>query len=460
MLLYLSIVFVGFLILVYSIKLFSAPFFALAENSIALVNTLLLKIDEDEKVALVQKQNTKLIFSLFKMFAVLFLAIVLGSIPFVIYCLIEDQSYQELDFSSWQSILALSAGSTVGFLIPVKKKITEGYSELSQLLHRMALNNYAVAYKLFKVEAKKLPKKGIQIKSQFVIVSGLARSGTTSLMNRLLENNVFASLDYSNMPFLTAPNLWKRFYDPKGSEKKERSHKDGIMIGLESNEALEEYFFKVLGHDHYIGDDSLKKYALAEAQYEDYLRYQAVVRNKEQATYLAKNNNFILRYESIRKLNPDFLAIFMFRDPLSHAASLLEKHKDYTAMQAEDPFVLEYMNWLGHHEFGQHQKPFQFTAESNQFSDDKLSLDYWLEIWINYYSYLLTLERKNVIFVDYELYCSNPKAVLEGIYRKLEEKVQVKEVEAYNNKRKVNYQYKEELKEKADSIYNQLKSLA
>jgi len=129
-------------------------------------------------------------------------------------------------------------------------------------------------------------------------------------------------------------------------------------------------------------------------------------------------------------------------------------------MQAEDPFVLEYMNWLGHHEFGQHQKPFQFTAESNQFSDDKLSLDYWLEIWINYYSYLLTLERKNVIFVDYELYCSNPKAVLEGIYRKLEEKVQVKEVEAYNNKRKVNYQYKEELKEKADSIYNQLKSLA
>jgi hypothetical protein len=394
------------------------------------------------------------------MFTVLFLAIVLGSIPFVIYCLVEDQSYQELDFSSWQSIVALSAGSTLGFLIPTKKKTTEGYSALSQLLHRMALNNYAVAYKLFKVEAKKLPKKGIQIKSQFVIVSGLARSGTTSLMNRLLEHQAFVSLDYSNMPFLTAPNIWKKFYDPKSSEKKERSHNDGIMIGLESNEALEEYFFKVLDHDHYIGDDSLKKYALAEAQYDDYLRYQAVVRNKEQATYLAKNNNFILRYESIRKLNPDFLAIFMFRDPLSHAASLLEKHKDYTAMQAEDSFVLEYMDWLGHHEFGQHQKPFQFAAESNQFSDDKLSLDYWLEIWINYYSYLLTVERTNLVFVDYELYCSNPKAVLEGIYRKLEEIVQVKEVEAYNNKRKVNYQYKEELKEKADSIYNQLKSLA
>lgn len=459
MYLYLSIVLIGFLILAYCIRLFRAPFFSLAEDSLSLVNTLLLKIDEDEKVKLVQTQNTKLIISLMKVFGSVLFAIVIASIPFVIYCLLFDKTYEELNFSSFESIIALSVGSTLGFFIPTKKKSTEGYSELSQLLHRLALNNYAIAYKLFKIEAKKTAKKGVSEKNQFVIVSGLARSGTTSLMNRLLENDIFRSLDYSNMPFITAPNLWKKFYNPKGSEKKERSHKDGIMIGLESNEALEEYFFKVLDHDSYIKEDALEKYNVSDENYNDYLKYQAVIRNDDKTLYLAKNNNFILRYESIRKFNPDFLVVFMFRDPLVHAASLLEKHKEYSKMQEDDPFVLEYMNWLGHHEFGLNQKPFKFSSEVQDWSQDKLSLDYWLQIWINYYSHLLRLDHKNVLIVDYDTYCNEPNQVLQGIYNGLDIDSIATEIPPFNNKRTVSLVCSEEIKAQAYKVYEEMKSL-
>lgn len=460
MFLYLSVVFIGFLILVYFIRLFSSPFISLAENSLALVNTLLLKIDEDEKVALVQKQNTKLILSLFKVVVSILLAVLVASIPFVVYLILSNKTYHDLGFTSLASILTLSIGSTLGFFIPIKKKNTEGYSDLSKLLHRMALNNYAIAYKLFKKEAKKLSKKSIKIKPQFVIVSGLARSGTTSLMNRLSENKVFRSLDYSNMPFLTAPNAWKKFYNPKGNEKKERSHKDGIMIGLESNEALEEYFFKILENDSYINENALESYELTEENYKEYIKYQAVVRNNNESIYLAKNNNFLLRYESIRKLNTDFLIIFMYREPLSHAASLLEKHKQYSKMQKEDPFVLEYMNWLGHHEFGLNQKPFQFSDSKMSFNEDKLNLDYWLQLWINYYSYLLTINKNNALFIDYDIYCNKPNQILESIYRELKLKIEGLKFQSFENKREVNSVCSEDLKIKANQIYEEFKRIS
>lgn len=460
MLIYLSVVFIGFLLLALALRLLRKPFISLAENSLSMVNVLLLKIDEDEKVKLVQKKNNQLILSLLKVFLSIAAALGIGSIPFLLYLYTQELSYDAIDLSSGYAILSLTLGSTLGFIIPLQKKDPEAYSELSQLLHRLALNNYAVAYKLFKLDSKKLRKRGIQKKDKFVIVSGLARAGTTSLMNRLAEVDQLASLTYANMPFLTAPNLWKKIYNPKSNEKKERSHKDGIMIGLNSNEALEEYFFKVLSNDDYIKDDRIDRYELSNEQYSDYLNYQALLRKNGEDTYLAKNNNFLIRYDSIRKLNKEFIAIFMFRNPLSHAASLLQKHRDYSVLQKEDPFVLEYMDWLGHHEFGLHQKPFYFSPKTPEFNEDKMSLDYWLRIWINYYSYLLSIDRTNAYFVDYEFYCEKPMELLEAINHKLGIKASIPEIKPYQNRRKTEIECSEELKAKAMAIYAQLKEVS
>ena len=88
-------------------------------------------------------------------------------------------------------------------------------------------------------------------------MTGLARAGTTSLMNHLATIETFKSLSYANMPLLLAPNTWAKFYKPKNQELKVRSHNDGIKIGLESNEALEEYFFKAISDDSFINKTDL-----------------------------------------------------------------------------------------------------------------------------------------------------------------------------------------------------------
>ena len=43
-----------------------------------------------------------------------------------------------------------------------------------------------------------------------VFIIGLARSGTTILLNALHKSNIFASLSYADMPFVLAPNMWSK----------------------------------------------------------------------------------------------------------------------------------------------------------------------------------------------------------------------------------------------------------
>lgn len=456
MIIYYSIIVVSFFIIGLLLRINRFVFHRLAENSVGLLNGLISANGEDEKIKDVQQKTNGLVAALFKMFLVIIIAFAVGSIPIIIYALVTETNYQELDFSSFYAILFLSLGATIPFIIPSGKKKTSDYSELSQLLHRMALDNYNISNRLFKRERKKIRKKGFSKKPDFVIVSGLARAGTTSLMNDLSEVDGFVSLNYANMPFLMAPNTWRKFYKPKTEKLKERSHKDGIMIGYNSNEALEEYFFKVKADDAFIKADHLTEYSISEETYNDYLDYQNIIKPDDKKTYLAKNNNFILRYNSMRNYNGEFIMVLMFRDPLTHAASLMEKHIEYQKLQKEDPFVLEYMNWLGHHEFGLNQKPFVFNAHEYNNPYDKTSLNYWLKNWIYYYQYILKIDHPNTLLINYDDYCKNPGIVVKTILQKTPLNSKIPEYQSFNNSRKTNREFDKNLYEEAQQVYAKL----
>lgn len=458
--LYYSVLFISFFLVAFMIRIRRFVFHALAENSVALVNELMSDMDEDAKINLVQHGTKKLAMSLVKMLLVIIFACTLGSIPLAGYCLITRATYNSLVFDSFYSILAISAGATVPFLIPFARKDNSGYSELSRLLHRMALNNYNIAHKLFRRESRKIARKNLERRQDFVIISGLARAGTTSLMNDLSGIADFATLNYANMPFLMCPGLWAKIYKPKNNTLKERSHKDGIMIGLNSNEALEEFFFKVKANDSYVKESHLSAYSISQDDYDDYLDYQRNIKLDNNKIYLAKNNNFILRYKSVREFNDNFLMVILFRDPLSHASSLLEKHLEYKLLQKEDPFVLEYMNWLGHHEFGLNQKPFMFSETEEIIQDDKASLDYWLKIWMNYYSYVLGISHPNTIFISYDTYCKNPKETIEYIVGKTSIATDLPDYQTFNNKRKSGQEFSGDVYEAAMGVYRQLNNQA
>lgn len=426
----------------------------MAEASLSLLNELISEEDEDTKIEEIQKNTNRLLWALIKVILLFILAFALGSIPLFTFAYFTEADHQTWSFTSLYSIIAISVGASIPFFVPLRK--TSDYSELSQLLHRLILDNFNISERLFRWEQNRMKKVGLASRKEFVIVTGLARAGTTSLMLNLSKIEGFASLSYANMPFLTAPNLWKKIYRPKSKRLKERSHQDGIKIGLDSNEALEEYFFKMRANDAFIQDNALVGYAPSANDYKAYLDYQSVVKGDNHKVYLAKNNNFILRYHALRQLNDSFVMVVLFRDPITHAASLLDKHLYYSKAQKEDPFILEYMNWLGHHEFGLNQKPFVFEKENRFTHYKKDTLDYWLYSWINYYKKALEMQHANTVFVNYSEYCTKPNDVLSNILEKVGMKINLSTIDGFQNRRKSELPTNAALLQEANDVFKRL----
>ena len=82
------------------------------------------------------------------------------------------------------------------------------YSWLQQKLHQFALSSKFMREAMFDVESSTISLN--QTNDNHVFVSGLARSGTTILLNAIYKSDEFASLSYQDMPFILAPNLWSK----------------------------------------------------------------------------------------------------------------------------------------------------------------------------------------------------------------------------------------------------------
>lgn len=261
------------------------------------------------------------------------------------------------------------------------------------------------------------------------------------------------------MPFLLAVNLWRIFYRPKKNKLRERAHGDNLQFGYKTIEALEEYFFKAFLNDAYIKENVIAKHEINDNTYKSYLQYQHLVsRKKVNTTYLAKNNNFILRYESLRQLNKRFYLIMMFRSPIDHAYSLFNQHKKFSKLHHEDQFTLEYMNWLGHHEFGLNHKPMQLNGEGNRKYSDPQEINYWIETWIDYYSFILTLpEDDRFILVDYKDLCEQPSKLVKTIEPKIKIELNLNDRKPYKRTVTPELEIDDKLLRSAQSIHEQLK---
>ena len=80
------------------------------------------------------------------------------------------------------------------------------------------------------------------VEQKHVFIAGLARSGTTSILNYLYSSDEYASLTYKDMPFLLSVNLNSKIYFQKRSKPQIRAHNDGVYYNLDSPEALDEVF--------------------------------------------------------------------------------------------------------------------------------------------------------------------------------------------------------------------------
>lgn len=453
---YLAVVFVSGFLLSFLLIKFRKWFFNTVEDTLALVNEVLSEEDDESKQRKLIHQLKKIILSLGLSIVLLVVTLVVTLAPLYIYSLSTCIPQEALDTSSYRFWVCFAVATIIPFFIFKTKKV-EDYTEASILFHKLILNNYNLGKKLFGIDTFFKKNKKVVPNEFFVIVSGLARAGTTALTEQLFKVGTFSSLSYANMPLLMAPNLWKKLYKPKTSNLKERKHGDKVLFGLNTIEALEEYFFKVQLNDSFIAKEYLLEHTINEKVYNDYIKYQTLIRESNEHVYLSKNNNIILRYSSLRGQNKKFKVIFIFREPLAHADSLLNQHNRFSKFQTDSPFIETYMNWLCHHEFGKGQKVFKFGENEFKSEYPKENINYWLQIWINYYSHLLKLDLSDVILLEYEDYLKKPKEVVQTFSQLFNMPFEVEGIKEFNNQRAVeNLSCNPQILTEANNIYKAL----
>jgi len=264
-----------------------------------------------------------------------------------------------------------------------------------------------------------------------VFITGLARSGTTILLN------VFSSLPhigthrYRDFPFLFVPYAWNQFQDRMATteEPVERPHQDRIRINKDSPEAFEEpiwqYFFPFVHHA-----DTRHVLTMADADprfnafYIDHLRKVLLLRGRDR--YVSKGNYNLTRLAYIAHLLPDARFVIPIRHPLSHVNSLVRQHRLFTRYSEEDRRVPEYMRAAGHYEFGPQRVPINLDEESpprilEAWGTGQDDLGYAV-MWRSVYAHVLRFARgdralaKRIRMVHYEELCAAPKAVLGELF--------------------------------------------
>jgi len=264
-----------------------------------------------------------------------------------------------------------------------------------------------------------------------VYIAGLARSGSTILLELLARHPSTASHRYRDFPLVLTPWAWNWFIDRAGRRDHvavERAHRDRIKVTPESPEAFEEAvwmaFFSGL-HDPSSSAvlDETTSNPPFEAFYRSHIRKLLALRNASH--YLAKGNYNVTRLRYLKKLFPDARFIVPVRDPVWHVASLMKQHELLTATAKEDDRVRHYMRRSGHFEFGPDRRPIntgkeRAAAEVTSLWQQGQDAAGWAAQWASVYGYVAGLLDEPemaaaVLVVRYEDLCRDPAAVFSAV---------------------------------------------
>ena len=273
-----------------------------------------------------------------------------------------------------------------------------------------------------------------------VFIAGLARSGTTILLEELSKLAGFGTHRYRDFPFVMTPWLWNQFLDRFQTEQPacERPHKDRIRITPESPEAYEEPIWQHFFPHVHSGDKSHRLAALHsncefDAFFTDHIRKLLLIRHA--GRYLSKGNYNVARIEYLARLFPDARFIIPIRHPLAHVQSLMGQHALFCDYARQDPRVARYLAAAGHYEFGPQRMPIRLTNESGDRiaaawdrGDD--GLGYAIQ-WAEIYGFVDDLRTASaalanrILVVRYEDFCAKPYEAMCRILRFLHVDIEV-----------------------------------
>jgi len=304
----------------------------------------------------------------------------------------------------------------------------ERYGWAARLLHRVAFQGGLAQRTLADVEealyADALDAISV---TDPVFISSLPRAGTTILLRLLWKTGRFATHTYRDMPFVLCPMIWRRFSSQFAADHTthERAHGDGIEISRDSPESFEEMIWKHFWPDHY-GENQIRPWQSGD-QNPEFDAFFETHMQKVLALHWAERTNGkdapSLRYVSKNNLNISRLGarppslrsgtlLIPFRTPVQQAASMHKQHQRFLELHAEDSFVREYMEAIGHHEFGKGLKPVNFNNWLDDASATPDTLAFWLRYWTAAYRFIAEQTDETDVLVSYARLTNDPEAAL------------------------------------------------
>lgn len=267
-----------------------------------------------------------------------------------------------------------------------------------------------------------------------IYVGGLARSGSTILLETLSSYPGIACHRYRDFPFIFTPVWWNHFLDRcprRSSSLRPRVHGDGLLVSTESPEALEEPLWMAFFRDSHRREcsqvlDANTSHPRFEAFYRSHLQKVLAVRRGHR--YACKANYHITRFEYLLKLFPDARFIVPIRRPREHVASLMKQDRLFRAGESRYPRSLAQMRACGHFEFGLDRRWMQTGDAEVVASIEKLwnegqEARAWGRYWAHLYGFLADrVTRSEALqeameFVWFEDLCERPRETLRRIDR-------------------------------------------
>jgi hypothetical protein len=225
-------------------------------------------------------------------------------------------------------------------------------------------------------------------------------------------------------------------------------------------EAFDEIFWRVFKGRKYISKNNISTHNINKFELDEYHKYINTITYRENKNfYITKNNINVLRLNNFRNLKNIFL-IITFRNPLFHSYSLLKTHKIISSKQKKNPFILNYMNYLVHHEFGLNLKTLNFKKSFVTKYDDA-NINFWLSYWIYVYENILKNYKysSNIKFLAYEKFNTDLIKILKNFDSNLSIKGKFQFKNKNLSKKIEKIKFEKKLLIKAKKIYLEISKL-
>ncbi len=233
--------------------------------------------------------------------------------------------FNDLEFS-FIAILGFVSILTFIKINPSGKQNKKLIAPTDMMLSQIANDHSHQLVKLSELETRRYKIKFSRMKIQSpIFVCGLARSGSTLLLEKMATYQGLSTHQYRDFPFVMTPILWNRFTSLFTKERAsfERPHGDGLYINRNSPDAFEEviwmHYFKNLhrwGANHVL-DEHVENTDF-ESFYKEHIKKILLLRKGTR--YLSKGNYNVLRIPYLQRIFPDAKFIIPIRCPSAHIA--------------------------------------------------------------------------------------------------------------------------------------------